>query len=235
MTPLSVEELADAAGLSVRTVRYYPSEGLLPTPERVGRTVRYGPAHLDRLSLIGDLRDRGLRLVAIRDLLDRSGGTPDEWTGLRDALHRPFSDDRAALLDDDELAQRLDGTTPATRDAFEAAGLLERRHDSRPPLWYLPSPGLVDATVATIRLGVDVDTALELRAILQRRLRRLATELVDRFAGDIAFERLAAQGPGALAGLLEAIQPLAGRAVELVFAHEIERARQRLLEEAGAS
>ena len=233
--PLSVEELADAAGLTVRTVRFYQSEGLLPPPEREGRAARYSAAHLERLSLIGDLRDRGLRLTAIRDLVDRSGGTPDEWSDLRDALRRPFSDDRAALVDDDELAARLAGTPAAVRDAFEAAGLIERRHDSRPPVWYVPSPGLLDTTVATIRLGVEVETALELRSILQRRLRRLAGELVDRFAGDVAFERLTADGPAALTGLLDDIQPLAGRAVELIFAHEIERARQRLLDEAGAS
>ena len=232
---LSVEELADAAGLTVRTVRFYQSEGLLPPPERAGRTVRYSASHLERLSLIGDLRGRGLRLTAIRDLVERSGGTPDEWSELRDALHRPFSDDRAALLDDAELAERLAGTPSTTRDAFEAAGLIEHRHDSRPPVWYVPSPGLLDATVATVRLGIEVETALELRSILQRRLRRLAAELVDRFAGDVAFERLAADGPAALTGLLDAIQPLAGRAVEVVFAHEIARARQRLLEEAGAS
>jgi DNA-binding transcriptional MerR regulator len=39
---LTVDELAAAAGLTVRTTRYYASLGLLPPPTRQGRLAYYG-------------------------------------------------------------------------------------------------------------------------------------------------------------------------------------------------
>ncbi|HZB71620.1 MAG TPA: MerR family transcriptional regulator, partial [Acidimicrobiales bacterium] len=71
---LSVDQLAERAGVTVRTIRFYQSEGLLPLPGRHGREARYGPAHVERLDLIADLQARGLRLHAIAELLDRAGG-----------------------------------------------------------------------------------------------------------------------------------------------------------------
>ncbi|HLK59396.1 MAG TPA: MerR family transcriptional regulator [Chthonomonadaceae bacterium] len=48
----SIGELAQRAGVSVRTVRYYGAEGLLPPPDTSGRYARYSEQHLCRLRLI---------------------------------------------------------------------------------------------------------------------------------------------------------------------------------------
>ncbi len=61
-----VEQLAAAADISVDTVRYYQSRGLLPAPEREGRVAWYGHEHLERLGQIRALRGKGLTLAAIR-------------------------------------------------------------------------------------------------------------------------------------------------------------------------
>lgn len=50
--PMSLTELTAAADVSVRTVRYYIGEGLLPPPEGAGPGSSYGRGHLDRLRLI---------------------------------------------------------------------------------------------------------------------------------------------------------------------------------------
>ena len=63
-------ELADAAGVTPRTVRYYIAQGLLPSPGRLGAGTRYGREHLDRLHLIRRLQDQGLSLAEIRDRLE---------------------------------------------------------------------------------------------------------------------------------------------------------------------
>ena len=63
-------ELADAAGVSPRTVRYYIAQGLLPSPGRLGAGTRYGTEQLDRLQLIRHLQDQGLSLAEIRDRLE---------------------------------------------------------------------------------------------------------------------------------------------------------------------
>jgi DNA-binding transcriptional MerR regulator len=61
-----VEHLASAGEISVDTVRYYQSRGLLPAPEREGRVAWYGPEHLERIGQIRSLQGKGLTLAAIR-------------------------------------------------------------------------------------------------------------------------------------------------------------------------
>lgn len=63
-----VEELADAADLSVDTVRYYQKLGILDPPARVGRTAQYDETHLSRLREVRTLRDDGFTLAQIRRL-----------------------------------------------------------------------------------------------------------------------------------------------------------------------
>jgi DNA-binding transcriptional MerR regulator len=52
-----IRELAERAGVSVRTVRYYIQEGLLPAPDTQGRFASYTEEHLDRLELIRRLKE----------------------------------------------------------------------------------------------------------------------------------------------------------------------------------
>lgn len=65
-TEYQIRDLAHEAGVTVRTVHYYVSEGLLPPPLGDGRRARYSNGHLARLKLIAALRDEGLSLTAIR-------------------------------------------------------------------------------------------------------------------------------------------------------------------------
>jgi DNA-binding transcriptional MerR regulator len=69
-TRYSLADLTDRAGVSVRTVRYYIAEGLLPPPLGSGPASFYTQAHLDRLRLIGKLKDAYLPLKEIRKRLD---------------------------------------------------------------------------------------------------------------------------------------------------------------------
>ena len=51
-TTYKLEELARAADVAPRTVRYYVQRGLLPAPEFKGRDTSYGRGHLSRLRAI---------------------------------------------------------------------------------------------------------------------------------------------------------------------------------------
>ena len=64
-----MDELAERAGVSVDTIRYYQGRGLLPPPTRRGRIAHYGLEHLERLERIRDLQGHGLSLAAIGRLL----------------------------------------------------------------------------------------------------------------------------------------------------------------------
>jgi DNA-binding transcriptional MerR regulator len=65
-----VEQLAAACDVSVDTVRYYQSRGLLPQPQREGRVAWYGPDHAERIRQIRSLQRKGLTLAAIKRALD---------------------------------------------------------------------------------------------------------------------------------------------------------------------
>lgn len=85
---LRIGELAERAGVSVATIKYYIREGLLPPPPiKTGRTMGYyDQPYLERLLLVRRLREEHLLPVrAIRSLLANRGD-------------RPLSADEAALL-----------------------------------------------------------------------------------------------------------------------------------------
>jgi DNA-binding transcriptional MerR regulator len=71
----SIEELADAAGLTRRGIRFYVQQRLLPAPHGVGRGKHYDATHLERLRQVRDLQSAGHSLEEIRRILE--GGVPE--------------------------------------------------------------------------------------------------------------------------------------------------------------
>lgn len=225
---LTVEEVANEVGLTVRTIRYYQSEGLLPAPTRVGREARYGDEHLERLRFISRLQEQGLRLTAIAELL-KAGDAGADWLGLTESLAKPWSEDRPVLWSEEELAGRLAATPAVTAADLVRTGVIERRADTRPVVYLVPSPGMVDIALELSALGIDLDVAAGLRSLLQGRLRALATDLVSSFTDEVSLTLLADAGPADLARLLEQLRPLTRRTVDLLFASEMDRAQRELL------
>ncbi|GLB63478.1 hypothetical protein NCCP2495_13570 [Dietzia sp. NCCP-2495] len=66
---LRIDELAAEVGTTARNIRVYQERGLLPSPERRGRTAYYGAEHKQRLLLILRLLDRGYTFATIEELL----------------------------------------------------------------------------------------------------------------------------------------------------------------------
>jgi MerR family copper efflux transcriptional regulator len=93
-TLLRIGELASRAEVTTRTVDYYTRLGLLTPAERTGGNYRlYHPADVDRIGLIRQLEDHGVRLEDIATALATSD-TPR--TGLPETLGR-IEHDLAAL------------------------------------------------------------------------------------------------------------------------------------------
>jgi DNA-binding transcriptional MerR regulator len=69
---MHIGELARRTGLSVKTIRYYSDEGLVPEASRTATGYRrYDQAALARLEFVRTLRTLGLDLGTIRQVLDR--------------------------------------------------------------------------------------------------------------------------------------------------------------------
>jgi DNA-binding transcriptional MerR regulator len=97
MSQLTVSKLAEQAGTSADTVRYYERIGLLPETERSPSGYRlYGEEAVERLRFIKQAQRFGLRLEAIGELLDvrRRGLCPCGHT-------RRMLEDRVAELDEE--------------------------------------------------------------------------------------------------------------------------------------
>ena len=73
---LSIEELADAAGLTRRGIRFYVQQGLIPAPHGVGRGKHYDKSHLDQLLRVRELQTSGHSLEEIRTLI--TGNMPPD-------------------------------------------------------------------------------------------------------------------------------------------------------------
>jgi DNA-binding transcriptional MerR regulator len=104
---LSISQLADQAGVSVRTVRYYIEEGLLPPPQVRGRNAYYEEDYLYRLILIQKLKQAFLPLAEIRRRLDQL--TPQQVRALlaEDASQDPNIRTPARPITQSSLAEAL--------------------------------------------------------------------------------------------------------------------------------
>jgi DNA-binding transcriptional MerR regulator len=117
----SLTELADLAGVTPRTVRFYLSQGLLPSPGATGPGVKYGEDHLDRLRLIRRLQREHLPLAEIRSRL--SGLDAEEIALLAEAV-LPADDASVAAADPTDTA--LDYVRRLLQPPEGTASLLKR-------------------------------------------------------------------------------------------------------------
>ena len=132
-TTYSIGELAQAAGVTTRTIRYYVAQGLLPPPYGGGRVACYGEGHLHRLELIKLLKQEYLPLNEIKALLD---GLNDD--AVADLLEEKSQPPQAAPETAKEYLQALldppSKSSPLLRQvAAEKAG-----RPSEPPLPFRP-------------------------------------------------------------------------------------------------
>jgi DNA-binding transcriptional MerR regulator len=133
----SLTELADLAGVTPRTVRYYLAQGLLPATGQSGPGSKYDDGHLARLRLIRRLQAEHLPLAEIRRRLDDLGDDEiRELAGTGDP--EPPAD--SAL---DYLRTVLGG--PAARPALARPRL---NVSVPPPLRPSMSMGLAEAAVS---------------------------------------------------------------------------------------
>jgi DNA-binding transcriptional MerR regulator len=122
-----IKELAKRANTTVRTIRYYTNEGLLPQPSSQGKYALYTQTHLDRLELIRRLKEAFLPLREIRSIML---SLTDEEVREHLQEHPPAAEADASA----DLAE------PGDRAGAQALEYLAQIRDSRIETLSLESP-----------------------------------------------------------------------------------------------
>ncbi|WP_040789472.1 MerR family transcriptional regulator [Nocardia paucivorans] len=181
----TIDELARAAGTTVRSLRVYHERGVLPPPQVKGRTGFYGQDHLNRVRTISRLLDRGIKLNGIKELLnawDRgddlgdilgvSGVEPEEAAEVLAGVPEP-----AGTIAATELEQRY-GSVPNGLARVVALGLYEPVDAST----YRPADRhLIRAVEQLSAAGVPDDEILTELERLRADCDRIARRFVDLF------------------------------------------------------
>ena len=166
-----IDDLAQKAGVTVDTIRYYQREGLLPQAERFGRANLYGPHHLERLDRIRELQGRRFSLAAIRALLDED----------RPGLEGIFGDAGGRKYSFDELVERS-GIDRDLADALHASGLLRDPAEFGREAYDGDDLELLRAMAELHRLGLPAQALVELARIYADGMEAAQLEVVDFFS-----------------------------------------------------
>jgi DNA-binding transcriptional MerR regulator len=194
----TLQELADAAGVSPRTVRYYIAEALLPPPEPAGHKTSYTRDHLTRLKLIGLLKEAYQPLRTIREQLvgignedldralaeaERARGTATQTIADHDitvdsSLLPPRSARRTTFTQPTERAHERE-----SRQEEDALAYIDRVLGKQRPAWAPPKPPRTpperDKVWRRLTIGSGGDAELVIsEALYQRRRERIDALLV---------------------------------------------------------
>jgi DNA-binding transcriptional MerR regulator len=226
---MTVDELAARTGMTVRTLRFYASEGLLPAPQRRGRIAYYDARHRLRLDLIRTLQEHGYTLSAVQRVLAR---IPDDASAaeyaVQSAVLAPWLPaqtedfDRAGLerrvgerLDDEHLEQLI------------GLGAVERLPDGR----FRASPSALGHAIELMKLPVPAGVLRESAAIIDEHATSVANGLTELFARAIwgPYQRGEIDSDQVLA-ILQRMRPLALQGLLGAFARAADQAAHRRLE-----
>jgi DNA-binding transcriptional MerR regulator len=95
---MSIGILADEAGCSVPTIRYYEQIGLLPAADRgAGRQRIYGDGDLRRLTFVRRCRDFGFPIEQVRELVSLIGAPDRDCVDAGDIARAHLDDVRRKL------------------------------------------------------------------------------------------------------------------------------------------
>jgi DNA-binding transcriptional MerR regulator len=222
-----VEELARAAGITTRTLRFYRERKLLPPPRKDGRIAWYGEEHLGRLRMIAELLERGHTLGGIAELIGagESGRDVADLIGLRAAITAPWSDETPVELSWAELQEAFgDQLTEENTTESIAQGYITVRENGITHI----SRRLMDATTAVVAEGVPLSAVLAASRKAQEYADAVAevytTLIRDQLLGALAHvEDLTPAEAARLTGQIQRIRPLARTVADAQFTLAMDR------------
>jgi len=176
---LTLDELTNRVGLSVRNIRFYTTKGLVPPPIRRGRSGYYTPDHVARLELVQELQSHGFTLSAIERYLARipADASPEDL-----ALHRtmlaPWQAQAPEELTRAELDRRTNRTlTDEELATLSALGIVMRTKRGR----YQVAMSQLTVGLGLLDLGFPTEAAVAAADVYAEHGRQIAKELNDLF------------------------------------------------------
>ena len=177
---ITIGELAERTGMTVRNIRAHQSRGLLAPPKVVGRTRYYDQEHIDRIELIRELQEEGFNLEAIRRIVDSAGESPGELLRFTRDVRAPYEDEQPEVMTLREIAGPW-GEIEFDQDRLErseALGLMRPLGDGR---YEVLSPKLLRAGHELAAIGVPMDDCLDTLETLKERSTAVAEIFIRLF------------------------------------------------------
>ena len=228
---LTIDQLAERSGISVRTIRFYAGRGLLPAPQLRGRTGLYGPGHLARLELVSELSALGFTLAAIEAQLARLPAEADaDELALHRALLTPWVPEQVEEITVDELERRAGrALRPSDLEALEGLGVISRTVDGV----RLHGPAMLGQGLEVLDSGLPTETWRRAHAIIERHTTALAEDLMAMFQEEVLQPYRDRGRPAEertrLAAALTQLKPITVRGVVTAFGRAVNRTiRERL-------
>jgi DNA-binding transcriptional MerR regulator len=226
----TIDELAVRTGMTVRTVRFYATEGLLPAPQRRGRMAYYDARHRMRLELIRTLQEHGYTLAAVERVLARIPveANPAEYA-VHAAVLAPWLPEQTAEIDRAGLERRA-----GRRLSEDEIGYLGQVGALEPvgAAVFRISPAMLGHAVELLQLPVPTRVLQDSAQIIDEHATAVANGLTEVFVD-------AVWGPyqrgeidhGELLAMLARLRPLAVQGLVSAFGRAADRAARRGLEQ----
>ena len=214
---LTLDELTNRVGVSVRNVRFYTTKGLIPPPIRRGRSGYYTPDHVARLELVRELQSHGFTLAAIEKYL---AGIPDDASPEDIALHRtmlaPWQSEMPIEMTRTELTKRT-GRKLSAEDlaTLTALGIVRPAARGR----FQVAVSQLTVGLGLLDLGFPTEAATASAEVYAAHGRQIADELYEVFRTIVwpAYKE-AGISPDRLQEIVERLKPLS--IASLVAAYE---------------
>ena len=179
VTLLTLDELTERVGMSVRNIRFYTSKGLVPPPLRRGRSGYYTADHVVRLQLVLELQGHGFTLSAIERYV---AGIPADASPEDVALHRtmlaPWMADSREELPRVELERRAGrALREDDLETLEALGVVRPCGRGR----FQVSMSQLGVGLGLLDLGYPIEAARAAAEVYAAHGRAIAEELYELF------------------------------------------------------
>jgi DNA-binding transcriptional MerR regulator len=215
-----VEAVAAACDVSVDTVRYYQSKGLLPPPGREGRVAWYGTEHVERIREIRALRRKGLTLAAIKRVVEGGLGRVDADLAAAVAAAQAEGEGHEGVLSLDQFAA-ASGVPASLIQAVEREGIHLARPVDGEERYAVGDIQTVRAALKLLEFGLPLGELLSLARQTHEAMLGLAQRAVELFDDHVRkpIHDTAASDEEAAARLVEAFRTLLPAVTDLVANH----------------